>query len=235
MTPHPPTAFEAIAQLPWFAGLEEPLLERLAAHCRPCVLQSGEVVSRRGQPQTRMSIVQSGGLEICIRSREGKRHVISYLQPGEVYGLVPVIDGGSAIHDADAHGPTRLLQLPREVLLAELQVHPALAMRLLQLMCGRFRYLYEFFAFQQLLPLDARVAYLIMLLAQIEPQSLADQQGEIEIRMTQGDMSDMLGVSRQSLSTELKKLEKQALIRISHSKLAVIDPSGLERYARARM
>lgn len=235
MTPHPPTAFEAIAHLPWFAGLEAPLLERLAAHCRPCELQSGEAVSRRGEPQTRMSIVQSGRLEICIHGREGKRHVISYLQPGEVYGLIPVIDGGSAVHDADAHGPTQLLQLPREVLIAELQVHPALGLRLLQLMCGRFRQLYELFAFQQLLPLDARVVHLIMVLAHVEPQALPDRRSEIEIRMTQSDMSDMLGVSRQSLSTELKKLEKQALIRISHSKLAVIDPSGLERYARARI
>lgn len=229
----PATAYDAIAQLPWFAGLDSAVLERLAAHGRARVLQDGEAVSRRGEPQTTLSIVRSGSLEICIHGRDGKRHVARYLQPGEVYGLIPVLDGGDAVHDADARGPTELLQLPREVLIAELHKQPALALRLLSLMCERSRQLYEVLAFQQLLSLEARVVHLVMSLAQIEPQALPSGAGPIEVHMTQSDLSDMLGVSRQSLSTELKKLERQALIRIAHARLVVIDAARLHSHARA--
>lgn len=48
--------------------------------------------------------------------------------------------------------------------------------------------------------------------------------------IAQNDLSDMLGVSRQSLSVELKKLERQALIRIAHAKVVVTDPGGLARH-----
>lgn len=228
----PSTAYEAFAALPWFAGLEAAVIERLAGSSRQRALRDGEAVSRRGEPQTSLSIVLSGSLQISIHSREGKKHVTRFLQPGEVYGLIPVLDGAGAVHDADAHGVTELLQLPREVLLAQVQAQPALALRLLQLLCRRSRQLYESFAYQGLLPLQARVVHLITVLAQTEPQA-PDSRREIEVHMTQSDMSDMLGVSRQSLSTELKKLERDGLIRIAHARFVVVDPVGFERRVRA--
>ncbi|WP_213957551.1 Crp/Fnr family transcriptional regulator [Variovorax sp. dw_954] len=233
MTPFPAqSVFATIKQIPGLANLDDRVIERLALHSREVALTTGEALTRRGQPQTRLSLVQGGSLEISIHGREGKRHVIRYLRQGEVFGLIPVLDGGGAVHDADAHEDTRLVQIPRDVLLAELNAQPALAVQLLQLFCGRFRQLYELLAYQQLLSLNARVAHLILCLVSVEPQVPAAQRPEtFEIHMTQSDMSDMLGVSRQSLSAELKKLERLALIRLAHAKLVVTDPGGLERIA----
>ncbi|MDM0114794.1 Crp/Fnr family transcriptional regulator [Variovorax sp. J22R133] len=226
-------AIETIQRVSWFADLDPVVVERLAEHCRPCHLRTGEALARRGDPQTQMYFVRSGSLEIGIHGRDGKRHVTRCLMPGEVYGLIPALDGGGAVHDAQAHEPTELLQLSGEVLLSELQTQPSLALRLLHLLCGRSRQLYEMFAFQQLLSLHARVVHLIMILANVESQQHAAAQRDIEILMTQSELSDMLGVSRQSLSVELKKLEHQALIRIAHAKVVVVDPGGLARHASA--
>jgi len=233
MTPFPAqSAFETIKQVPGLATLDDRVIERLALHSRAIALKAGEALSRRGQPQTRLSLVQGGSLEVSIHGREGKRHVVRYLGRGDVFGLIPVLDGGSAVHDADAHEDTLLLEIPRDVLLAELNTQPALAIQLLQLFCGRFRQLYEILAYQQLLPMNARVAHLIVGLVSVEPQvPVARRAAEFEIHMTQSDMSDMLGVSRQSLSAELKKLEREALIRLAHAKIVVTNLPGLERVA----
>ena len=228
-----PHATEILRQLPWFADLPADVLERLTARSRLLTLRPGEALSRRGEPQRQLSIVCSGGLEITIHGRDGKRHVIRHLNEQEVYGLIPVIDGGDAVHDADAHGLTEVLQIPRDVLLTELETQPALAMRVMHIMCMRFRQLYELFAVQHLLTLNARVAHLLITLANIEPQGLAREGAEVEVHLTQRDLSDMLGVSRQSLSIELKKLERQGLIRLAHAKCVIADPVGLDRYARA--
>jgi len=233
MTRFPPqSAFETIKQVPGLASLADQVIERLALHSSTQALASGEALCRRGQPQTRLSLVQRGSLEISIHGREGKRHVVRYLRAGEVFGLIPLLDGGSAVHDADAHEDSLLVQIPRDVLLAELNTQPALALHLLQLFCGRFRQLYEILAFQQLLPMNARVAHMILSLVSVEPQVPVAQQPEpIEIHMTQSEMSDMLGVSRQSLSAELKKLERQGLIRPAHARLIVTDLAGLQAVA----
>ena len=233
--PHLParSALDAIKRVPWFAGVAEAALERLAAHSRGRTLAAGDAVSRRGQPQPLLSLIQSGSLELTIHGREGKRHVVRRLLPGDVFGLIPVLDGGSAVHDADAHEPTELLQIHRDVLLGELATQPALSIRLLQLFCSRSRQLYEILAFQQLLPLHARAAHLLMCLVDVEPQARPGAHRESEIHMTQSEMSDMLGVSRQSLNAELKKLESQRLIRLAHARIVVADPAGLKRLADA--
>lgn len=227
----PPAAREVIKGVPWFSALEPVVLERLAAMSRLKLLRPGEILSRRGEPQTLLSIVQSGGLEISIQGRDGKRHVIRHLHEREVFGLIPVLDGNGGVHDASAHGVTEILQIPRDVLVSEVETHPALAMSLMMLMCKRFRQLYELFAVQHLLSLNARVAHLLTSLASIEPQSEPRPGEEIEVHLTQRDLSDMLGVSRQSLNVELKKLEQRGLIRLAHARIIVADPVGLERYA----
>lgn len=229
----PPSAYQALQQVPWFAALAPEVQERLAARSRIVVLRPGEALARRGEPQTRLSIVLAGGLEIAIHGRDGKRHVVRHLHERDVFGLVPVLDDGNAIHDADAHGLTEILQIPGEALLAELETQPVLAMNLMRLMCLRFRQLYELFSVQHLLPINARVAHLLMNLLNVEPQGPSAARAEIEVHLTQTELSDMLGVSRQSLSIELKKLGREGLIRLAHAKCVIADPAGLERYARA--
>ena len=233
MMTRPATAFETLGKVPWFAGLPPKVLERLAAHSRVQTLRPGETMARRGEPHHTLSIVQSGGLEISIHGRDGKRHVVRHLHETEVFGLIPMLDGSSSIHDASAHGVTEVVQVSREALLAELETQPALAMGLMRLMCLRFRQLYELFSVQHLLPLNARVAHLLMNLANVEPQGPRPDDAEIEVHLTQRDLSDMLGVSRQSLSIELKKLEREGLIRLAHAKCVVTNSVGLELYAKA--
>lgn len=224
-------ALQTLEQVALFAGVDSAALRRLAGRSRLLVLRTGEVAACRGSSQTQLFIIRSGRLEICMHGRDGKRHMVRQLVPGEVFGLIPALDGGPAVHDADAHGTTELLQLPSDALLSELQTEPVLAMRLLQLLCSRSRQLYELLASSQLLSLDARVVRLILLLAGVELQGPIVAGHAIEIQMTQNDMSDMLGVSRQSLNTELKKLERQSLIKLAHARLLVVDAPSLERYA----
>lgn len=231
MTPPPLSALQTLALAPLFSGVGPEVLGRLAAQSQTRVLRPGEAIARRGETQTQLFIVQCGQLSICVYGHDGKRHVARYLTTGEVFGLIPVLDGGAAVHDADAHGMTRLLQVPREAILSELHADPAFAMRLLHLLCNRSRKLYQAIMFTHLLSLDARVGQLLLSLAQIEMQGAHAPEQTAEIQMTQSDMSDMLGVSRQSLSVELKKLERQGLIKIAHAKLFVMNLLGLEHYA----
>jgi len=225
-------AIETLEKVQWFAGLEPVVIEHLARHCKTVRLGTDEVLARRGDPQVHMYFVRSGSLGIGIHGRDGKRHVTRCLESGEVYGLIPAIDGGGAIHDAQAHEPTELIQLSSEGLLSGLEAHPSLALRMLHLLGDRSRQLYEMFAFQQLLTLHARVVHMLMIVANIETQryELATPR-EVHLYMTQSELSDMLGVSRQSLNVELKKLERQALIRIAHARVVITDPRELARYA----
>ena len=66
----------------------------------------------------------------------------------------------------------------------------------------------------------------------------ADQHGrgkqsgiEIDLKLTQEEFADMLGVTRQSLNRELKTLEKQGLISIAYSCITLHDVPQLHSMA----
>lgn len=75
---------------------------------------------------------------MAISSAAGQRHVINRLGPGQVFGLIPVLDGSPWIHDARAHGPTELVRVPRASLMAAMQDHPERATQMVRC-CVRAR------------------------------------------------------------------------------------------------
>lgn len=222
------TPSEILARQPWMAQAEPQALERLAAASRLVRYTAGQIVSSRGEPATALVVVVSGRLEICMHGRDGRRHVIRQAGPGALFGLVPIIDQRPSIHDAIAQNGLVLLQVPKEPLLDELQHRPRLAMGLLALICQRSRRIYDLLAYQQLLSLDARVAdLLIAVWRDVSPEDRAAR----ELHVTQTDLSDMLGVSRQSLNTCLRNLEQRQLIERMHGRIRLLDREALRRYA----
>lgn len=222
------TPSEILAQQPWVAHAEPQAIERLAAASRVVQYSAGQIVVSRGKPLTALVIVVSGRLEICMYSRDGRRHVIRQAGPGALFGLVPIIDQRPSIHDAVAQNGLALLQIPNDVLLDELQQRPRLTLALLTLVCQRSRRIYDLLAYQQLLSLDARVAdLLIAVWRDVSPEGREAR----ELHITQSDLSDMLGVSRQSLNTCLRNLEQRQLIERMHGRIRLLDREGLRRYA----
>lgn len=222
------TPSEILAQQPWMARAEPQAFERLAAASRVVQYSAGQIVVSRGKPMTALVIVVSGRLEICMYGRDGRRHVIRQTAAERLFGLVPIIDGRPSVHDAVAQNGLALLQIPKDALLDELQRSPRLTLGLLTLVCQRSRRLYDLLAYQQLLSLDARVAdLLIAVWRDVSPEDRAAR----ELPITQTDLSDMLGVSRQSLNTCLRNLEQRRLIERMHGRIRLLDHEALRRYA----
>lgn len=54
----------------------------------------------------------------------------------------------------------------------------------------------------------------------------------LDIKVSQTDLADWLGVSRQRINFVIHELERAGLISISYSKITITDPAGLEVRSR---
>lgn len=191
---------------------------------------AGVTLSRRGEPVRELLFVLEGSLEVSIEGIDGRRSICWYLAPGQWMGLIPVLDGQGAIHDLRVHHTTVLLHIPREAFLSAMQADQHLAQMCIHILCARSRSLYDNQAAESLLPLRARVARLLLMLAGQHGRDC--QQGiEIALKLSQDEFSAMLGVTRQSLNRELKELKNQGVISIAYSRITLCDLPGLERAA----
>lgn len=211
---------QALAAVPWLCASGEAVVEHLAGASHLQHLVDGQAVASRGTQTSHLVVIASGTLELSMTNAQGKRHTTSPLGKGQVFGLIPLLDGSTLIHDVCARGASSIVVVPRDAILSTMETQPALAMQMLLLLCQRARHNYEVLAGLSLLPLHVRVARLLM-----------DLSSGQRVHLTQAALADMLGASRQSINIELKKLERGGTVLISRGDVEIRDPAQLQAIA----
>lgn len=225
-----PLVQRALSDNPLFAGCGEATRAALLHAAQVRVVGKGERVSTCGQAVECLYLVLSGSLEVSSLSATGKRYVCWYLGPGQAYGWIPLIDRKGAIHDVRAHADSLLLELPRQPFMAAAAADPALMEAIMLAFCERSRTIHEALAAGALLNLGGRVAD--MLLRLLDSFGQADAAGaRIGLKLSQEELADMLGVTRQSLNRELKLLEADGVISLAYSHIRVHDRTALQALA----
>lgn len=212
-----------LRSVPWIRGCGEAVVDQLAARARLQTLPDGARVSQRGRHGEQLLVVVRGALELSMASPQGRRHVFNVVGPGVVFGLIPVLDGQPWLHDAVFKGPGEVLWIHRDDLLETMREHETLSRAVLLVLCARARKTYDALAAHSLLSVPARLARTLLV--------LLEERGGPVLALTQSDLADMLGVTRQSLNTHLQALANQGVIALGRGRVEVLSAPRLRQAA----
>lgn len=205
-----------------FSQCSPPLLDALVAEGAVGRLAGGETLLRRGERSDHLMMVVEGALESRIVLESGRRHLLAFVLPGMFVGFLSIIDGGPLPHDLVAHLPTIVLRIPVAVVQrlrrTSQELHAAFELQ----MAARSRRLYDKVAESLLYTLRERLA---LELAQLSEDVGVERVGRwtIALRLSQADLADLLGASRQSVNTELRALQAAGLLRIAREQIEIAD------------
>jgi len=218
-TPAPPGLHTVLASDEWFSACDPAIQTELLRLARLRPLANGESLFARGGEADGLCCVVAGALRIGALNAEGDSALLAWLEPYQWFGEISLIDGHPRTHDAVADGPTQVLLVPREPLLAWLDEHPAMWRELARLACRKLRVL--FVAVEELaqLPLEERVWRRLQLVAQGYGSRDAPRR---RIRLSQEVLAQMLGVSRQSINKALKALEAGGRLRLHYGEIELL-------------
>ena len=197
------------------------------------VLAKGESLARRGAPYSMLCLVVEGSLEASVVRSDGHRHLMSFLQPGDMAGIIGLLDGMGHVHDLNAQTTnTTVLQFPGDVVM-ELRRKDASLVRAFELqLASRNRLLYERLAADPSVPLETRLIRLLHTLVRL--YGLPREDGVLlDMKISQADLADWLGVSRQRINFVIQQLQTTGLIRLRYSRITVADSAELARRAQA--
>lgn len=221
-TPAPPGLHAALSSDEWFSACDPALQAELLRLARMRHLAHGESLFARGGEADGLCCVVAGALRIGALDANGGSALLAYLEPYQWFGEISLIDGRPRTHDAVADGPTQVLVVPREALLAWLDAHPAMWRALARLACRKLRVL--FIAVEELaqLPLEERLWRRLQLVARGYGSREAPRR---HIRLGQEVLAQMLGVSRQSVNKALKTLEAGGRLRLRYGEIELLAPN----------
>jgi CRP-like cAMP-binding protein len=126
-----------LAESDVFGALAEGDLDRLIGRGRTVTYASGVVVFRKGDPADHLMIVLQGRVSLSSAGSNGKQVLFDFIGPGRCFGEVALIEGTSRKLDATAVRPSTVFTLGRRDVLACLEAHPAIATRIIRVLCAR--------------------------------------------------------------------------------------------------
>ncbi|MDO9433392.1 MAG: Crp/Fnr family transcriptional regulator [Phenylobacterium sp.] len=205
--------------IPWFATLPADRQAVLLERARPSSVPAGSRIYGLGDPPDGLWSVVEGEVRLVSYPAIGVESVAMILGPGAWFGELSVVDGGPRPHDAVAVRPTRLLHVPLGAFEQIAMAHPILYRDLGVLVCARQRAALTFMAQAIAQPVSVRLARIL--------GAAARAAGPDALRMRQEDLAAMIGVSRQTINKELKRLERAGMVELSYGKIEVREPQAL--------
>ena len=231
MSPAPTVA--ALAKTTIFGSLDEAALQRVADESVEASYRPGAVVFAQGDPGDCLYVVTSGRLKLQVRIRGLDTLMLTTLRAPDTFGELAVIDRGPRSATVVALEPSTLLAVARSTVLALLSDRPEVTEALLRGLGATVRRLTEQAADLALLDLTGRVAKLLVTLGdqQLAPEA-DDAAGQVlELRLTQTDMAQMVGGTRQSVNQILSGFAARGLIEVRGRTIVLRRPADLRRRA----
>lgn len=220
----------AMSANPWFGAL--PLADRKAvlSACELQRLRPGEMLFRQGDrvPAGHGAFygLVSGRIKASSLREDGKEAILVVLEAGNWFGEISLIDQQPRTHDATALGEAEVLALPRRAF-DTLMKRPAFALAVCRMLAARVRSLYGMVEDATLRSTRARVARRLLLLARGDATQAQDARPVVPV--SQESLAMMLGITRQTLSKELKALVAEGAVVLGYGRIEIASAATLER------
>ena len=221
---------KALARVPIFAQLSPAEIEGLAEITATKRLKTREVLFRKGDEGSQAYVILSGRLKVTSAGEDGKETVLRIMDPGEVLGEMALLDGEPRSATLTALERVELLVLQRRDLLPFLEKHPKIGIKLIQAISGRLRSLSAQLEDRVFLNLPNRLARKLLALHDNYGKR-QDGAVKIDLKISQGDLGEMVGTSRESINKQLRAWGDEGIATHEKGYITLLDLDKLEELA----
>jgi CRP/FNR family transcriptional regulator len=213
-----------------FEEIDQGALEQLLGILVLRTLGPGEVVFLEGTPGDRFFVVASGRLRVFRHVPPATELTIFTLEPGDFFGLLPLLDGGPYPVSVAALTGADILVLHRADFLRFTRANPPFCLALLAYMARRLRGSFERIETLGRQGAVARAAH--ALLGLIPPEAPQVDGVAVTLPFPQVELARLLHVTEANLSRALTRLRSAGTLRSAGSRrFRITDLAALHRAA----
>jgi CRP-like cAMP-binding protein len=206
----------------WFVGLSAHEQNRVRGDLHVKRIKAEGFVCRRGMAAEHWYGVISGVVKINNVAQSGKSTTLLGVAPGGWFGEGSLLKEESRRYDATALRDAELALMPKSTFLWLLDTSISFNRCLITQLNKRLGQFIATTENERLLDVDARVARaLASLFDDWYPQQL------MALKISQEEVAQLAGLSRQRVNTALKVLEREGLIRVSYGEIHILNLEGL--------
>lgn len=206
-----------------FCDLDGSAFDQFGRSAKRKIFDRGASIFAKGDPGNSLFFVISGTVKIGVSSADGRGAIFNLINPGEIFGEIAVLDGLARTADAIANSDCELFVMDRRDFMILLDSQPLLAKKMIALLCVRLRWVSDHVE-QVIFPdLPGKLAKALLRLIDKPGGSSAH-----EIAVTQQEVAEMVGMSRESVNKQLHEWSALGLVRVQRGVIAILELNALK-------
>jgi CRP-like cAMP-binding protein len=209
-----------------FDRLSPKELERLESCCRAKAFPRNTPVYLPIDLSQSVFLLASGRVKICHGTPDGKQAILSFVEPGELFGELAVFDAGVRDEYAETLEPSTVVLIPREEMERLIQQHPVVSMSVTRMMGLRRRRIERRLKNLLFLSNRDRLTHLLLELAEQYGQRNGDGV-QLRIRLSHHDLASIIGSTRETVTGVLGELQAEGLVSVGRKKIVIRRPERL--------
>ncbi len=198
-----------------FSGLAQAELDAIAAHASTKTYKKNTIIIDKGDETSSLYVIISGRVKVFIADDQGKELVLGMLGPDDYFGELATLGDCPRTASVMTMEPSRVAIISRRDFQDCLGSHPHIAFNLIKALVSRVRGLTERMGDLALLDVYGRVARVLL-------DNAVEEDGKLVAgRLTQQEIANMVGASREMVSRILKDLRSGGYIETTSKAITI--------------
>jgi len=186
----------------------------------------GERIYGPGDAAEAVYAVTQGVVKLSTRSPDEREVILEFVDQGEIFGELAVLDDGPCDHTADAHEDAVVAVIERHRLAAAMRDVPELGFQFNRVLAARVKARRA--RVEELLCKSAQIRMALTLGALADAHGITDAGGVlIPLRLSQRDIASLAGLSRETVNAVLQDFRSRDLVETNGRRLRILHPDGL--------
>ncbi|WP_017209207.1 Crp/Fnr family transcriptional regulator [Clostridium beijerinckii] len=218
------------SKVPIFENLNKEELVEIVNKIDHKEFSKGDVIFTEGNIANTLYFINEGKIKLYKYTKDGKEQILHILSEGDFFGELELIKPSKYGFNSKAIEDAKICTLTKEEMKDIMMKNPEIGIKVLETVGERLSKVENLVQNLATNDVDSRMAYLIVELMEKYGKNV-DGNISVKLPISREDMASFIGVTRETISRKLKKLEDENLIKIIGTKtIIIIDEEGLRNY-----
>ncbi len=220
---------EILQNIPLLSLLDKQQLEEVEKSIIERSYQKGRIIFMEDEPGEAIFFVKSGRIKVTKQTKDGREHILHFVNPGEVFAEVVLFDENVYPATAEVVEDCRVGLVKNADMERIIASHPDIGLGLLKIMARRLRIAQNQLIELALMDTTRRTASMLLFLAN-EQGTITDRGVVIDIALTNQDLASLIGTSRETANRILNDFKRQKAIDVNKGRVTILDKYKLRSW-----
>lgn len=207
--------------VPIFSNLTYEEMMEVARITKEKTFEKGEMLYMAGEKGEKLYVIHSGKVKITRFTESGKEQVIRVLGPGDFMGELSLFSPLPLTDNGEALSKTVACMIDGKKLKELMKKYPTIAFKIMEELSQRLEKAENLIENISLYGVERRLALTLI--------NMANEKGEVVLKMSKRDLASHLGMSQETLSRKLTAFQDMGIIKlIGHRRIILLDIEALE-------